>query len=145
MCSVSIEDEILVNGAPRSVLSGSALSLIAPGATHVELLRRSSGRLTRVNIDLSKPNALRSNSAGRSGQVGSLPLESFIRDASQIRRYDTVIHQYAVSPMDGPVMLAVDDEQALLNADVRVTAGRKSEIVGSEGLAGVEHWSGNNL
>jgi hypothetical protein len=60
MCTVSIDIEIVVNGAPRAVLSGSQLSSVAPAARHVELLRLFGDRLTPVQIDPNDPAALRS-------------------------------------------------------------------------------------
>lgn len=58
-CSVSLEIEIVVNGAPRTVPWGSLLASLAAHPRHVELLRLYSGRLTPVEIDSSDPNALR--------------------------------------------------------------------------------------
>jgi hypothetical protein len=57
---MSIDVEIVVNGAPRAVLSGSQLSSVAPAARHVELLRLFGDRLTPVQIDPNDPAALRS-------------------------------------------------------------------------------------
>jgi hypothetical protein len=51
MCTVSIDIEIVVNGAPRVVLSGSQISSIAPGAHHVEVLRRTDGRIAPLRVD----------------------------------------------------------------------------------------------
>ncbi len=58
-CSVSIEMEIVVNGAPRTVMWGSLVGSVAIHPTHVELLRLYAGRPTPVEIDPSDPNALR--------------------------------------------------------------------------------------
>jgi len=56
-CTVSVDIEIVVNGAPRTVLWGSRISTVAPGAQHIELLRLSGGRLTSVEIDTRGPDA----------------------------------------------------------------------------------------
>ena len=58
-CTVSLEIEIAVNGAPRTVLWGSFLSSVAPRPRHVELLRLYRGRMTPVMIDASDAAALR--------------------------------------------------------------------------------------
>jgi hypothetical protein len=58
-CTVSLEIEILVNGAPRSVPWGSRLASITESARHVELLRLHAGRLTPVLFDSSDPDASR--------------------------------------------------------------------------------------
>ncbi len=58
-CTVSIEIEIVVNGAPRTVLWGSLLASVATRPRHVELFRPYAGRLTPVEIDASDPKALR--------------------------------------------------------------------------------------
>jgi hypothetical protein len=51
--------QIVVNGAPRSVLWGSLLASVAKQPRHVQLLRHYAGRLTPVEIDASDPKALR--------------------------------------------------------------------------------------
>ncbi len=58
-CAVSLEIEIVVNGAPRTVLWGSVLASVAARPQHIELLRRYAGQLTPVEIDSSDSNALR--------------------------------------------------------------------------------------
>jgi hypothetical protein len=57
--SVSLEIEIVVNGAAHTVPWGSLLASVAARPRHVELLRLHSGRLTPVEIDPSDLNALR--------------------------------------------------------------------------------------
>jgi hypothetical protein len=58
-CSVSLEMEIAVNGAPRVVTWMSSLASIANNPQHVELLRLHGNVLTPVEIDASDPQALR--------------------------------------------------------------------------------------
>lgn len=58
-CTVSLEIEITVNGASRTVLWGSFLSNIAQKPRRLELLRLYRGRLTPVEIDASDTAALR--------------------------------------------------------------------------------------
>lgn len=58
-CTVSLEIEIAVNGASRTVLWGSFLSTVAPRPRHVEVQRLYRGRMTPVMIDASDPAALR--------------------------------------------------------------------------------------
>ncbi len=58
-CSVSIEMEIVVNGAPRNVIWGSVLSNVVNHPHHVELFRIYNGRLTPVKLDANDTNALR--------------------------------------------------------------------------------------
>jgi hypothetical protein len=59
-CTVSVEIEIVVNGAPRTVSWGSLLASIEPKPEHFELLRRSAGGpAAPVKIDLNDPKALR--------------------------------------------------------------------------------------
>jgi len=59
-CTVSVEIEIVVNGAPRTVPWGSLLASIGPKAEHFELLRRSvGGPPAPVTIDLNDPKTLR--------------------------------------------------------------------------------------
>jgi hypothetical protein len=50
-CTVSVDIEIVVNGVARTVLWGSRISSVSPGARHIELSRLSGGRLTSVEID----------------------------------------------------------------------------------------------
>jgi hypothetical protein len=57
-CSVSIEMEIVVNGSLQNVLWGSVLSSVAGEARHIELLRRSNGRLTPVKLDAQDAKAV---------------------------------------------------------------------------------------
>lgn len=58
-CTVSVEIEVVVNGAPRRVLWGSTLGNIAPHPRHVALLRYDQGRLAPVELNPADPNALR--------------------------------------------------------------------------------------
>lgn len=58
-CTVSVEIEIVANGAPRTVLWGSTLGNVAAHARHVELLRRYRGKLLPVELNPADPNALR--------------------------------------------------------------------------------------
>ena len=58
-CSVSAEIEIVVNGAPRTVLWGSTLSSVASNPRHIELLRLHDGRLIPVKLDPADTAALR--------------------------------------------------------------------------------------
>jgi hypothetical protein len=58
-CTVSLEIEITVNGAARTVLWGSFLSSVAPKPRRLELLRLYRGRSTPVAIDASDEAALR--------------------------------------------------------------------------------------
>ncbi|MBV8895427.1 MAG: hypothetical protein JO051_02870 [Acidobacteriaceae bacterium] len=58
-CSVSIEMEIVVNGAARNVLWGSPLSDVVGHSQHVELSRIYKGRLAPVKIDARDADALR--------------------------------------------------------------------------------------
>jgi len=58
-CTVSLEIEIVVNGAPRSIPWGSRLASITAGARHVELSRLHGGRLTPVIFDSSDQDASR--------------------------------------------------------------------------------------
>ena len=57
-CSVSLEIEITVNGARRTVLWGSLVSSVVKQPRKLELLRLNHGRLTPVEMDSSDPNAL---------------------------------------------------------------------------------------
>jgi len=45
-----------VNGAARTVLSGSLVSSVAPGAQHLEVMRRTGGKTVPVEV---KPGDLR--------------------------------------------------------------------------------------
>jgi len=58
-CSVSLEMQIIVNGAPRTVLWGSLLLSVAAHPSHVQLLRLHRERLTPVEVDPADPNDLR--------------------------------------------------------------------------------------
>ena len=58
-CSVSIEMEIVINGATRTVLWGSLVASIVTRPSQLELLRFYGGRLAPVEIDASDPTALR--------------------------------------------------------------------------------------
>jgi hypothetical protein len=58
-CSVSLESEIVVNSASRTVPWGSLLSSIAEHPHHLELSRLYGGRLIPVQIDPNDPAALR--------------------------------------------------------------------------------------
>ncbi|MFZ0594016.1 MAG: hypothetical protein WAM39_26400 [Bryobacteraceae bacterium] len=58
-CSVSVEMEIVVNGAPRTVMWGSRVGSVAIHPRRVELLRPYAGRPTPVEMDPSDPNAFR--------------------------------------------------------------------------------------
>lgn len=58
-CSVSVEMEIVVNGANRTVMWGSLLGSVANHPRHFELLRLYAGRPTPVEIDPGDPAVLR--------------------------------------------------------------------------------------
>jgi hypothetical protein len=58
-CSVSLEMEIEVNQAPRTVNWNSNLASIAPHPRHVTLLRLYAGRTAPVQLDPNDPKALR--------------------------------------------------------------------------------------
>jgi hypothetical protein len=58
-CTASLDIEIVVNGAPRTVAWGNMLDSIALHPRHVEMLRADAGRLVPVEIDSSDPGALR--------------------------------------------------------------------------------------
>ena len=58
-CTASLEIEIVVNGAPRTVLWGSVLAGVAGRHRRVELLRPYLGGLAPVEINLRDPEALR--------------------------------------------------------------------------------------
>lgn len=59
LCSVSVQMEILVNGAPRRVLWGSALGSVAIRPKKVELMRNYAGKPDLVQLDARDPAALR--------------------------------------------------------------------------------------
>jgi hypothetical protein len=58
-CSVSLEIEIVVNGAPRSVPWSSVLADVIERHRHVELYRPYTGRLAPVEIDPNDRSAFR--------------------------------------------------------------------------------------
>jgi len=58
-CSVSVEMEVVVNGASRSIRWGSRLAAVAEHPQKLELWRLYNGRLTPVELDLKDANALR--------------------------------------------------------------------------------------
>lgn len=58
-CSVSLEIEIVVNGAPRSVPWTSVLADVVERHRRVELFRPYTGRLAPVEIDPTDPSAFR--------------------------------------------------------------------------------------
>jgi hypothetical protein len=58
-CSVSLEIEIVVNGARRSVPWSSVLADVIERHRHVELYRPYTGRLAPVEIDPTDPSAFR--------------------------------------------------------------------------------------
>ena len=58
-CSVALEMEIFVNGAPRTILWGSLLTSVAAQPRRIALLRRYAGHLVPVKIDPADANALR--------------------------------------------------------------------------------------
>lgn len=57
-CTVSIEMEIIVNGAPRTVRWGSLLSSVMVHPRQVQMMRPYDGRLTPVKIDPRDPKTL---------------------------------------------------------------------------------------
>ncbi|HKD05997.1 MAG TPA: hypothetical protein VKB79_08845 [Bryobacteraceae bacterium] len=60
LITASLEVVITVNGAPRKVVWGTALSVIAArGARKIELKRVTDGRLATIPIDPSDPEAMR--------------------------------------------------------------------------------------
>ncbi len=59
LCSVSVQMEILVNGAPQRVPWGSVLARVVIRPKKVELMRLYSGRPAPVEIDANDPAALR--------------------------------------------------------------------------------------
>jgi hypothetical protein len=60
MCTVSIEIEVFVNGAPRTLPSGSSLGTVARGANHIAVLRRNAqGRVLPLSITSGDPSTLR--------------------------------------------------------------------------------------
>jgi hypothetical protein len=58
-CSVSLEIEIVVNGAHRSIPWSSVLADVVERQRHVELYRPYTGRLAPVEIDPTDPSAFR--------------------------------------------------------------------------------------
>lgn len=58
LCTVSIEMEIFVNGAPRNVHWGSDLADVVDHPQHVQLFRRYEGRPIPVKLDPHDPRAL---------------------------------------------------------------------------------------
>ncbi len=59
-CTVSLEMQIVVNGATRTVPWRSILASVAPGARHIELVRRSGvNRFTSQSINAADPGAAR--------------------------------------------------------------------------------------
>lgn len=58
-CTVSLQMEIVVNGAPRTVIWGSLLASVVRGARQIELSRPSGSGLTHFKIDPKNPEALR--------------------------------------------------------------------------------------
>src|ERR1700733_9093517 len=58
-CTVSLEMEIVLNGASHTVAWGSLLASVAVRPRRVELLRAYAGRLVPVKIDPADPHALR--------------------------------------------------------------------------------------
>src|SRR6185312_1780507 len=59
VCTVSLEMEIVVNGARQTIPWGSLLTNVATRPRHLELSRLYGGRLIPVEIDSADPNALR--------------------------------------------------------------------------------------
>jgi len=58
-CTASIDIEIVVNGAPRTVPWGNLLDSVASHPRRIEMLRVDAGRLVPVEIDSSDPAALK--------------------------------------------------------------------------------------
>ena len=59
-CTVSLEMQIVVNGATRTVPWRSILASVAPGARHIELVRRSGvNRFASQSINAADPGAVR--------------------------------------------------------------------------------------
>lgn len=58
-CTVTLEMEILANGAVRTLPWGSTVAQVSGRTHHVELLRPYGGRLTPVQIDATDAQALR--------------------------------------------------------------------------------------
>jgi hypothetical protein len=58
-CSVSIEMEIFVNGAPRNVIWGSLLSDVVEQPRRLALSRSYHGRILPVKLNVDDPNVLR--------------------------------------------------------------------------------------
>lgn len=57
-CTVALEMEIFVNGAPKTVTWGSLLRSVVSRPGQLELMRFYKGRLTPVKLDASDPNEL---------------------------------------------------------------------------------------
>ncbi|MGH2508566.1 MAG: hypothetical protein ACRDHZ_14375 [Ktedonobacteraceae bacterium] len=57
-CTVSIEMEIVVNGAPRNVIWDSDVASVVNHPQHIQLLRRCHGRLTEIKLNPHDPRAL---------------------------------------------------------------------------------------
>ena len=58
-CTVSLELEITLNGAPPAVPWGSTLGSVAPPSGMLQIWRLDSGRLRPVHMDIADPRALR--------------------------------------------------------------------------------------
>jgi hypothetical protein len=58
-CSVSLEMDIEVNQAPRTVPWNSTLASVVPHPQHLTLLRLYAGRMAPVQLDANDPKALR--------------------------------------------------------------------------------------
>lgn len=58
-CTVSIEMEIFVNGAPQNVIWDSDVASVVNHPQHIQLLRRYHGRLTEIKLNPHDPKALR--------------------------------------------------------------------------------------
>lgn len=59
VCTASLDIEIVVNGAERTVPWGNVLENVATHPRHIEMLRLDAGRLVPVEIDSNDPAALR--------------------------------------------------------------------------------------
>jgi hypothetical protein len=58
-CTASLNIEIIVNGAPRTIPWGNVLDSVAAHPRRVEMLRLDAGRLIPVEIDAGDPAALK--------------------------------------------------------------------------------------
>jgi hypothetical protein len=58
-CTASVDIEIVVNGAPRTLAWGNVLESVAAHPRHIEMLRLDAGRLAPVEIDAGDPGALK--------------------------------------------------------------------------------------